>query len=296
MPDMKTPNNTRGAIQSAAQRGAPSANLPVAQSAGSEKMKDLITTEQVRSMFRNALKERADQFLSSVIDLYNNDRALQACAPREVLMECLKAATLDLPINKQLGLSWIVPYEDRKLGKTVPTFQVGYKGYIQLCLRSGVYRHINADVVYEGEFVSQDRLTGEVDLSGTRVSDKLAGFVAYIETVNGFSKALYWPVAKMNAHAKRYSKSYGYDSSPWSKNYEEMGCKTVLRQLLSKYGIMTIDLQNAVSKDIADAADEQLQDETPAAAPETAVDVTPPSEGDDGTDSELPFTLNPEAK
>lgn len=283
--ETRKPQNTQGIIQSAA---APKPQTAMtAPAPGPEKLKDLISQEQVRSMFRNALKERADQFLSSVIDLYNNDRALQACAPKEVLMECLKAATLDLPINKQLGLAWIVPYNDTRLGKTVPTFQIGYKGYIQLCIRSGVYKHLNADVVYEGEFVAQDRLTGAVDLSGTRKGDKVIGFVAYLETIHGFSKSLYWPVEKMNAHAKRYSKSFGYKGSPWASNYEEMGQKTMLRQLLSKYGIMTIDLQNAVRDDYADAADAQMVDGADPAP--DAVDVTPPADAPD--QEPLPFDL-----
>jgi len=284
MTEIRKTNNTSGMIQGAAQKAAPvqSALAP----AGQEKLKDLISTDQVQAMFRNALRERADQFLASVVDLYNNDKTLQQCRPSEVLAEAFKAATLDLPINKQLGLSWIVPFNDRKLGKTVPTFQLGYKGYIQLCLRSGAYRHIHAGPVYEGEFKSEDRLTGAIDLSGKQTSSRLVGFSAYIETVNGFSKALYWSVEKMNAHAKRYSMSYGSDYSPWAKNYEEMGTKTILRQLLSKYGIMSIDLQKAQLSDYADAADEQMQSPAP-----TATDVTPSDEAPQDTNEGLPFDL-----
>jgi len=255
MADIQKTQNTTGLIQGVAQRPT----LPSTQVQKPEKLKDLISTTQVRDMFRNALQDHADAFLASVVDLYNNDRTLQACNPNEVLMEAFKAATLKLPINKQLGFSWIVPFKDNKQGKLIPTFQLGYKGYIQLCMRTGAYRHIHAGPVYEGEFVSENRLTGEVDLSGKRVSDRITGFSAYIETVNGFSKATYWPVEKINAHAKRYSKSYGYQNSPWTTNYEEMGVKTVLRYLLSKYGIMSIEMQRAYMADYGEAADELLQ-------------------------------------
>ena len=234
-----------------------------------DRLKDLITTGQVKDMFRNALQEHADSFLASIVDLYNNDRNLQQCNPNEVLMEAFKAATLKLPINKQLGFAFIVPFRDNRVGRIVPTFQLGYKGYIQLCMRTGAYRHIHAGPVFEGEFVSEDRLTGEVDLSGERVGDKVVGFSAYIETVNGFSKALYWSTERMNEHAKRYSKSYGNTASPWATNYEEMGTKTILRSLLSRFGILSIELERAYVADMGAAADEQL------GVPDVFQDVTP---------------------
>jgi len=223
-----------------------------------DKLKDLINMPSVKEMFKNALAENADSFIASVIDLYNNDRTLQACAPNEVLMEAFKAATLKLPINKQLGFAYIVPFRD-KSGKSIPTFQLGYKGYIQLCIRTGVYRHINAGPVYEGEFVSENRLTGEIDLSGVRSSDKIIGFSAYLETVNGFNKAVYRTVEEVNVHAKKYSKSYGYGGGPWTTDYEAMATKTALRALLSKFGIMSVEMQNAFVAEMGQVADSKLQ-------------------------------------
>lgn len=114
--------------------------------------------------------------------------------------------------------------------------------------------------MYEGEFISKDRLTGEIDLSGKRLSDKVVGFSSFLATVNGFEKALYWPMERMTAHAKRYSKSFGSSSSPWMTNFEEMSTKTVLRALLSKFGIMSIEMQSAYIADIGAAADEQIRD------------------------------------
>jgi recombination protein RecT len=276
MAEIKKTHST-GMIQNATMPKAPATAQPPAPR--QDRLKDLITTTQVKDMFRNALQEHSDSFLASIVDLYNNDRNLQQCNPNEVLMEAFKAATLKLPINKQLGFAFLVPFRDNRLNKVVPTFQLGYKGYIQLCMRTGAYKHIHAGPVYEGEFVSEDRLTGEVDLSGERLCDKVVGFSAYIETVNGFSKALYWSVERMTAHAKRYSKSYGSSSSPWATNFEEMGTKTILRSLLSRFGILSIELERAYIADMGAAADEQLgapayadvQDVTPLAqtVPET---------------------------
>jgi len=225
-----------------------------------DRLKDLVAMPQVREMFKNALQEHADAFLASVIDLYNNDRSLQACNANEVLMEAFKAATLKLPINRQLGFCFIVPFKDNRLGKTVPTFQLGYRGYVQLCMRTGAYKIINAGPVFTGEFIGENRLTGEIDLTGTKINDQIVGFFAYLQTINGFGKGIYWPVEQMNAHAKRYSKSYGTSASPWTSNYSEMATKTILRNLLSKYGVMSVEMQNAYIADIGTAADEQIRD------------------------------------
>src|SRR5690606_14139389 len=113
-----------------------------------DRLKAILSAESVQEQFRNALQENAGAFVASVIDLYNTDANLRLCDPSKVVMEALKAASLKLPINRQLGFAWIVPYKD-KSGEYIPTFQLGYKGYIQLALRTGAYRYINADVVYE---------------------------------------------------------------------------------------------------------------------------------------------------
>jgi len=283
MTEIRKTNTNQNLIQDIA-KTAPAMSAQMA-APRQDKLKDLIGTTQVKEMFRNALQEHADSFLASIVDLYNNDRSLQACNPNEVLMEAFKAATLKLPINKQLGFAFIVPFKDNKLGKVIPTFQLGYKGYIQLCMRTGAYKHINAGPVYEGEFVAEDRLTGELDLSGAKTSEKTVGFASYIETVNGFSKSIYWSVDKMNAHAKRYSKSFGSGYSPWATNYEEMGTKTVLRNLLSKFGILSIELERAYLAEIGDVADDQLSvaTEVPAieaAAPEPDYSGTPFAESE----------------
>ena len=254
MLDVKQTTNTNSMIQNATQSPK---SIPDAKQ---NKLSELINDSQVKAMFSNALADHADAFLASIVDLYANDSSLKICNANEVLMECFKAATLKLPINKQLGFCYILPYKDNRLGKMVPTFQLGYKGYIQLCMRTGAYRRIHAGPIYEGILAKENFLTGEITLSGEKSSNRAIGFVAFLETISGFSKALYWPMDRMVAHAKRFSKSYGSQSSPWTTNFDEMATKTILKSLLSRYGIMTIEMQTAFVADIGSAADEQLKE------------------------------------
>ena len=228
-----------------------------------EKLKNILAAQSVQEQFKSVLRENSGAFVASIIDLYNTDRTLQMCDPKNVVMEALKAASLKLPINKQLGFAWIVPYRDGRTGQYIPTFQLGYKGYIQLCMRTGAYRYINADVVYEGELVKNDKLTGEIEIDPSqRTSDKKVGYFAFIETLNGFRKSLYMSVEEVTKHAEQYSKSYGSKNSVWATDFDAMALKTCLRLLLSKYGIMSIEMQRAYiedSSDIVQLADEAIE-------------------------------------
>jgi recombination protein RecT len=227
-----------------------------------ERLKAILYADSVQEQFQNVLKENAGAFIASIIDLYNTDKTLQACDPKAVVMETLKAASLKLPINKQLGFAYIIPYKDGRTGQYVPTFQLGYKGYIQLAMRTGAYKYINADIVYEGELVKHDKLTGEIVIDPEkRMSDKKIGYFAYIETLNGFRKTLYMSIEEVTKHAQRYSKSYGSKNSVWATDFDAMALKTVLRLLLSKYGIMSIEMQTALSEDTVDLADKAIQGE-----------------------------------
>lgn len=221
-----------------------------------DRLKSILYAESVQEQFKNVLAENAGAFVASIIDLYNNDKYLQACDPKLVVMECLKAASLKLPINKQLGFAWIVAYKDGKTGQYIPTFQLGYKGYIQLCMRTGAYRYINADIIYEGELVKKDKLTGWIEIDpDKRTSDKKIGYFAYIETLNGFSKTLFMTTEEVIAHAKKYSKSYGSNNSAWATDFDAMALKTCLRLLLSKYGVMSVEMQQAFMEDNGDSVE-----------------------------------------
>ncbi len=231
-----------------------------------DKLKNILAAQSVKEQFESVLKENSGAFVASIIDLYNTDKTLQMCDPKNVVTEALKAASLKLPINKQLGFSWIVPYRDGKSGQYIPTFQLGYKGYIQLCMRTGAYRYINADVVYEGELVKHDKLTGEIEIDPEkRTGDKKVGYFAFIETLNGFRKTLYMTVEEVTKHAQQYSKSYSSKNSVWATDFDAMALKTCLRLLLSKYGIMSVEMQRAYVVDSADTvalADERIADDT----------------------------------
>lgn len=241
--------------------------------------KAVIDAPSVQTQFKNALGTHKDAFVASLIDLYTGDKSLQKCKPAAVVAEALRAATMGLPLNRALGFSYIVVYNnnvkrtDPETGRETwekvptPTFIPGYKGYIQMALRTGQYKTINADVVYEGELQKVSKLTGEIALDGEKVSDKVVGYFAYIEFINGFSKTLYMSVDEVAAFAKKFSKGLGRNvtaeslaqkagqptttnATGWEGNFDAMAIKTCLRKLLSKYGYLSIEMQSAMSRDI----------------------------------------------
>lgn len=234
----------------------------------------MLAAPSVMKQFENALGKSANAFFASIIDLYNGDTNLQECEPAEVVKEALKAAILKLPINKSLGFAYIIPFNNSiKVNgawtkKKTPAFQLGYKGYIQLAMRTGQYRTINADVVYEGELQKVSKLTGEISFEGEKSSDKIIGYFCYFELLNGFSKTLYLTVENIANHAKKYSKGLDKDipvetliklanlpfnpedkKVGWMGNFHGMAIKTVIRLLLSKYGYLSIEMQEAIAHD-----------------------------------------------
>ena len=252
-------------------------------------LKNVLSTDSVKEQFKNALGKNADTFIASVIDLFNSDSKLRECNPNQVVMEALKAAVLHLPINKSLGFAYIIPYSNSypkkdeygrdmigQDGKKIwekklePTFQLGYKGYIQLAMRTGQYRTLNADVVYDGEVRKVSKLTGEIAFDGEKKSDKVIGYFCYFELLNGFAKTLYMTVDQMANHAKRYSKGLKKEITVdqlkaladlpvstddnktvgWLGNFHSMGVKTVVRNLLSKFGYLSVEMQTAIADDM----------------------------------------------
>jgi recombination protein RecT len=220
-------------------------------------LKKAFDAESVQEQFRNALQENSGMFIASVIDLFGGDEYLQKCNPSLVIMEALKAALMKLPINKTLGFAYIIPY---KKGDTfMPQFQLGYKGLIQLALRTNQYRIINADVVYEGEYRSRNKLTGEFDLSGEAKSDTIIGYFAHFEMLNGFAKTLYMTKERVLAHAQKYSKSYKQQYSPWHIEFDAMATKTVVRGLLGHWGMLSPELIQQIDEDVADRVDQEIK-------------------------------------
>lgn len=226
-----------------------------------ESLKKMIEAPSVQDQFRNAIGENSGPFVASIIDLFNGDTYLQACEPKAVIMEALKAAILKLPIIKSLGFAYIVPF--KKNNVQVPQFQIGYKGLIQLAMRTGQYRILNADVVYEGEYRSKNKLTGEFDLSGKQTSDVITGYFCHFELLNGFSKTLYMTKEKVLAHAQKYSKSYAQQFSPWKTEFDAMATKTVVRGLLGHWGYLSVEMVDAMNddEDVADKVNKEVKQE-----------------------------------
>jgi recombination protein RecT len=204
-------------------------------------IKSLLAGENVKKRFSEILDKRAPQFMASIINLVSSTRELQAVDQMTVISSCIVAATLDLPVDKNLGYAWIVPYA----GKA--TFQMGYKGYIQLALRTGKYKYINVLEIYEGELKSWNRLTEKLEIDfEAKKSDAVIGYAGYFELVNGFIKTVYWTAEDIKAHKEKFSKSdFG-----WKRDYHAMAKKTVLRNMLSKWGILSIEMQNAYTEEV----------------------------------------------
>ena len=221
-------------------------------------VKSLLTNEELKKRFNDILGKKSGQFLGSITSLVSSSTAFNDCDPNSIISAALIAATLDLPINPSLGFAYVIPYNSRD-GKKAQ-FQAGYKSFIQLALRSGQYRTINAIPIYEGEITIANRLTGEVVLDETKkVSEKVCGYAAYFRLLNGFEKTLYMTVEQLQAHGRKFSKSYSNDTSLWKTDFNSMALKTVLKMLLSKYGILSVDMQKAIEVDQAVIR----QDETP---------------------------------
>jgi recombination protein RecT len=174
-------------------------------------------------------KTRSIQFVSSVLQIANGNNYLKNADPLTIYNAALMAATLNLPINQNLGFAYIVPY-----GKAAQ-FQLGYKGLIQLAQRTGQYKSINVTEVYENQFKSFNSLTEELDCDFSILGEgKVVGVAAYFKLLNGFEKTSYWPIEKVTAHAKKYSKTF--NNGPWKSDFNAMAKKTVLKLMLSTYG------------------------------------------------------------
>ncbi len=241
-------------------------NLPVLQKA--------INSPQILDMIKTRLGEKAPAFITSILDLWGEDKNLAACNPDLVIQEALKSAALDLPINKNLGYAYVIPY------KNIPQFQVGWKGWVQLCIRTGLYKYINPDIVYEGEEIIEDRIKGTFEIGGKRKNDKAIGFFCYFELINGFNKGIVWTLNEVIVHAKRFSKSYNSSHSPWKTDFNAMAKKTLLLQLLTKFGPATIEISKALAFDQADFKGFGPQKEIEAKANQEIIDIPAMSEED----------------
>lgn len=247
-----------------------------------------ITTEKYTSMVNRSIRDpkEAKRFISAITSAVAVNPALQECEPSTILAGALLGNSLGLSPSPQLGQYYLVPFKNKakfdragnmiKPETTDAQFVLGYKGYVQLALRSGYYKHLNVIAVKAGELVRFDPLTEEVEINLNpddlaRENSVSIGYLATFEYLNGFRKTIYWSREKMEAHALQYSKGYaakkGYTF--WEKDFDAMAFKTMLRQLISKWGIMSIDLQTAFEQDtVTESEDYFGSAELPAPEPQ----------------------------
>lgn len=241
-------------------------------------MKTLVKQEKVQEMVKSTLKDKADQFLTSLVSIVNSNQTLQDVDQVSVIQSAMIAASLNLPINQNLGFMWLVPYnhKDKQTNEWVKTAQaqIGYKGYIQLAIRTGQYKALNAIAVHEGELSMWNPLTEESDYNPlNKQSDTVVGYMGYFELTSGFKKTVYWSKSQMEDHKKKYSKNYDKPKSTWNTDYDAMAIKTVLRNLLSKWGIMTTELETALVNDEAEPEPQNIEAEESYEEPKNAKEL-----------------------
>lgn len=209
-----------------------------------------IRSDAYKNMINSTLgdKELAREFVANISAVVSNNYMLQNCDAGSIISAGLTASSLKLPLSQTLGFAYIIPYGNKA------QFQIGWKGLVQLAIRSGQYKSIGCDLVREGEYLGRDELTGEPKFKfADDLSKATIGYYAYLQLVNGFTKVIYWSKEKCEQHAKTYSKSYGNGSKTdnWTNSFDTMALKTVVKQLISKWGIMSVDLESAIKNDQA---------------------------------------------
>jgi recombination protein RecT len=205
--------------------------------------KQFFQQDSVKKKFDELLGERASAFMTSVLQIVNSNSYLQNASPQSVFNAACVAATLNLPINNNLGFAYIVPY-----GKDAQ-FQMGYRGFIQLAQRSGQFKTISASPIYEGQLIEENPLTGfEFDFKVPKSGSPI-GYAAYFKLLNGFEKTLYMTTEELNKHGQRFSQTFKSGRGLWKDDFESMALKTVLKLLLSKFAPLSVDMQKAVITD-----------------------------------------------
>lgn len=235
-------------------------NNSLTKSAGNQRLgfTSYLTQDAVQQQINKVVGgKNGTRFITSIVSAVNTNPALSECTNQSILSGALLGEALNLSPSPQLGHFYLVPYQDKNKGK-VAQFQLGYKGYIQLAIRSGQYKKLNVLAIKEGELIHFDPLNEEIEVKliedeEARETAPTAGYYACFEYNNGFKKAVYWSKKKMESHALKYSAGYrakkGYTF--WEKDFDAMAMKTLLRHLISRWGIMSIDLQQAIDGDMA---------------------------------------------
>lgn len=263
-----------------------------------KKFQAVINNSYYQSLLQNTMKENKGAFTTSLIELFTSDPQLMQCDPNALMSEAVKAAGLRLPINKQLGQAYIVVFKnkDKATGQLVPTptLIIGTKGYINLALRTNKYININKGTVYEGEFQGFDKVTGSLDISGEKLSDVPVGYFAYFKQKSGFEKIMYMTIDEICKFAKTYAPTVKFSKITWQElkelaikqsvegeggglgwfaGFQDMAEKTVLRQLLSSWGELSVDAEQVINADERPTAIQQRDEEFAAAKEVIVVDA-----------------------
>lgn len=218
-----------------------------------------LANPKTQEYLQQVLAEKKSAFVNNITALVANDVKLQACEPISLMYAGIKATALDLPLDTNLGFAYVIPYNNRKAGKMEAQFQIGYKGFIQLAIRSGQFKTLNVTDVKEGELKEVNLLTGEISFEArpNRAELKTIGYVAYFRLINGFEKTLYMDAKEMEKHAKTYSQTYSSNkdyvrnASKWATDFDAMAKKTVIKLLLSRYAPLSVEMQSAITSDQA---------------------------------------------
>lgn len=236
-------------------------------------IKNLFTRDEVRSKFQEMLGKRAPAFITSVLQIVSSNALLAKADPHSVYHSAAVAATLDLPLNNNLGFAYIVPYNQKYQvdgqwkSKQVAQFQLGYKGFKQLALRSGQFKIMHSTDVREGELKEINRQTGAMTFEWEKDEDKrdklkIVGYLSYFELLNGYTQNFYMTIRDLEKHGKRYSQTFKNDKGLWKDDFPSMCLKTVTKLNLSKNAPLSVDMQKAITFDQAIINDSETEDVT----------------------------------
>lgn len=293
---------------------------PSAKAVAVRNFQQVMDNSYYQTLLQNTLKENRGAFTTSLMELFTSDQSLMQCDPNALMSEAIKAAGLRLPINKQLGQAYILVFnnKDKETGKIVPTptLVIGTKGYINLALRTNKYVNINKGTVYEGEFVGYDKVTGALDISGTKTSDVPVGYFAYFKEKSGFEKIFYMTIDDVCKFAKTFAPTVKFNNKitwqglkelatkqsvessggglGWYAGFQDMAEKTALRQLLTKWGELSVDSNIIIDADERPTALQQRDSEFAEAKEVVTVDaetgeIKQPSESQAVQKDEDPF-------
>src|SRR3990167_3161587 len=237
---------------------------PNTQVAKSEQapMKLFFQRDDVKNKFTEIMGKNSSAYISAVMSVVNSNAKLKDATPQSVYMCALMAATLNLQVHPSLGQAYIIPYKNNSTGTTEAQFQIGNKGLKQLALRSGQFKTISEAVIYEGQLIEENPLTGFVFDFTKRKSEKIIGYASFFELLNGFKSTFYMSEEQITAHAKKYSRTYEYATSSWKTNKEGMALKTVTKLNINKYAPLSVEMQKAVIADQAVIKDAETLDVT----------------------------------